>query len=234
MSILGIDPMREQLGREIASRVHDGDVIGVGTGTTVDVAINAIGERIKKEKLRVSCLTTSYESAWFCTQIGITVLDNSYSEMLAWGFDGADAIDSKLRAIKGKGGALLPEKILACRCKEFVIIVDEKKCTENIAAKSIIPVEIIPSAVSIVEPKLRSLGATEITVRKSPGKRGPVITDHGNILLDVQFPSIPDSLEEDIKKITGVVESGLFLTQVSEVLIAYPDRVERRTRSRVR
>ncbi|NMC63255.1 MAG: ribose 5-phosphate isomerase A [SAR324 cluster bacterium] len=211
---------RELLGREIASRLKDGDVIGVGTGSTVDVAISAIGERIRRESLSISAYTTSLESIRRCCEVGIKVLDSYGGSQIAWGFDGADAVDENLRAIKGGGGALLREKILASRCKEFIIIADEGKLVSNIAQKFLVPVEIIPEAFSVVEPILSKLGAREINIRKASGQYGPVTTLNGNIILDARFTEITDSLEKDIKNITGVVENGLFLTQVTELIVS--------------
>lgn len=222
--------MRELLAQEIALRVRNGDVLGIGTGSTVDVAIAAIGDRIRREALQISAYTTSFESIRKCQSAGISVLDSFGGVSIEWGFDGADAVDSRLRAIKGGGGALLREKILACRCKSFVLIVDESKFVDNIARKFPVPVEVIPEAVNIVERALPALGAKEVTLRKSAGQYGPVVTAHGNIILDVRFSEIPDSLERDLKAITGVVENGLFLTQVSEVLVASQGGVKRFTR----
>ena len=100
---------RELLGQEIASRVKDGETIGIGTGSTVDVAIAAIGERIRRESLTVFAYTTSLASIGRCHEAGIKILDSHVGGRVSWGFDGADAVDLKLRAIKGGGCALLSE-----------------------------------------------------------------------------------------------------------------------------
>ncbi len=222
--------MRELLGQEIASRVSDGDVLGIGTGSTVDVAIAAIGDRIRSEGLRISAYTTSFESVRKCRSAGISVLESFGGGSVEWGFDGADAVDSRLRAIKGGGGALLREKILAAGCRSFVLIVDEAKFVDNIAQKFPVPVEVIPEAVGVVEHALPGLGAKEVSLRKSAGQYGPVITARGNIILDVRFSEIADSLERDLKAVTGVVENGLFLTQATELLVASQGAVKRYTR----
>ena len=223
--------MRKKLGQEIASRVRNGDVIGVGTGSTVDVAIAAIGDRVRNEGLKLCAYTTSFESIRRCHEAGIRVLDSRMGNDVDWGFDGADAVDMKLRAIKGGGGALLREKILACRCRSFVIIADEEKLADNIAAKFTVPVEVVPEALHVVEKALPGLGAVEITLRKSAGQYGPVITAFGNMILDVRFREVCDSLERDIKAVTGVVENGLFLTQVTELLLGTKDGVRSYFRS---
>jgi len=216
---------RELLAQEIALRIKDDDVIGIGTGSTVDVSIAAIGDRIRRESLTVYAYTTSLQSISRCHEVGIRVLDSYSGGQVPWGFDGADAVDEELRAIKGGGGALLREKILASRCKDFIIIVDESKLVKNIAQKFLVPIEIIPEALWYVESALLKLGAREVTLRKATGQYGPVTTLHGNILLDARFTEIPDTLEEDLKSITGVVESGLFLTQATELLVASSEKL---------
>lgn len=212
--------MKEIVAQEIAKRVTTGDVIGVGTGTTVDAALAAIGARVARENLRISVVPTSYQSAWRCQELGLTVLYGGYNGYLSWGFDGADQVTKDRWAIKGKGGALLQEKILAKRCKRFVIIVDESKVVAHLGSGCPIPVEVVPEARVLVEDSLRALGATEITIRAGSGKHGPTITERGNILIDALFPKISNSLERDIKSLVGVVESGLFIGYAHEVLVA--------------
>lgn len=225
--------MKERVGKEIAALVRDGDVIGVGTGSTVDAALEVLKGRIKDENLSFSVVTTSYQSAWRCSEIGITVLDSGYRGAIAWGFDGADAVDTQLRAVKGKGAAMLEEKIVAARCNKYYLIVDDSKCAEDICARCAVPVEVIPSARLVVEDRVRALGAAEVSLRDAaPGKHGPVITERGNIILDARFPSFRPGLEHEIKSIVGVVENGLFERYADEVWIARPEGVERLTRPR--
>jgi ribose 5-phosphate isomerase A len=150
------------------------------------------------------------------------VLYNAYVGEISWGFDGADQVTPERCAIKGKGGALLQEKILAKRCREYTIIVDSSKLVERLGVGCPVPVEVVPQAVSLVEGGLIKLGAKEVTLRSGSGKHGPVITEAGNVLLDVVFSEIDCDLERRIKQITGVVESGLFCGYISEVLVANP------------
>jgi ribose 5-phosphate isomerase A len=212
--------MKEIVAREVASRVKSGEVIGVGTGTTVDAAIEAIGERVKAEGMVVSVVPTSYQSAWRCQEHGLTVLAPTYRGMIAWGFDGADQVTANRWAIKGKGGAMLQEKILAKRCKSFTIIVDKSKLVERLGVGQPIPIEVIPEALTNVEFGLRDLGVKGVLLRTGSGKHGPIVTERGNIILDATFDTIEQNLEGRIKSITGVVESGLFIGCISEVLVA--------------
>ena len=211
--------MKEIVAAEIAKRVQNGDVIGVGTGSTVDIALEQIGKRIVREKLTVHVVPTSYESAWRCQEIGLHVLYPGYKGELSWGFDGADEVDPHLWLIKGRGGAMLKEKILAAKCKRFVVVVDESKIVKKLGEKFPVPIEVIPEARSVVEKRLQSLGAKEFVVRDGVKKHGPVITEAGNIILDVTFSSIGASMEKDIKTIVGVVENGLFMGYAAEVIV---------------
>lgn len=215
--------MKEIVAKEIAKRIKSGDVIGVGTGTTVDAALVEIGRRVLQEgaNLKVSVVPTSLQSAWRCQQLGLNVLYNAYAGEIAWGFDGADQVTAERCAIKGKGGALLQEKILAKRCREYTIIVDSSKLVERLGVGCPVPVEVVPQAVSLVEGGLSKLGAKEVTLRSGSGKHGPVITEAGNVILDVIFGGeVGGDLERGIKELTGVVESGLFCGYISEVLVA--------------
>ena len=212
--------MKEIVAREIAKRVQDGDVIGVGTGTTVDAALTEIGKRVKAEGLRVTVVPTSYQSAWRCQELGFIVMYPGYRGYLSWGFDGADQVNKAKWAIKGKGGAMLQEKILAKRCKKFVLIVDESKVVADLGKGCPVPVEVVPEALILAEEGLKGLGATEVTVRVGTGKHGPVITERGNIILDAVFPTIAQDLEGRVKSIIGIVDSGLFIGYASEVVVA--------------
>jgi ribose 5-phosphate isomerase A len=212
--------MKEIVAQEIAKRVVDGDVLGVGTGTTVDAALEAIGKRVKAEGLRVSVVPTSLQSAWRCQELGLSVMYPGYNGYLTWGFDGADQVTKERWVIKGKGGAMLQEKLLAKRCKKFVIIVDQSKVVDALGVGCAVPVEVLPEGVVLAKAGLRSLGATELVIRSGTAKHGPTITEKGNIIVDTVFPSITAGLEKEIKSITGVVESGLFIGYVSEVLVA--------------
>lgn len=135
-------------------------MLGVGTGTTVDAALTKIAERVRSEGLTVSVVPTSYETAWRCAEIGLTVVSPETVGVLSWGFDGADAVDPARRLIKGKGGALLKEKVLAKKCTRFVVIVDESKLVKDLAQACPIPVEVLPEALLLVQGNLRALGAT--------------------------------------------------------------------------
>ena len=220
--------MKELVAKEIAGRACGGETIGVGTGTTVDLAIEQIGRRVREDGLQIKVVPTSYQSARRCESAGLTVLHPACCDEINWGFDGADAVDPQRWLIKGRGGAMLQEKILAARCREYVIIVDESKMVEKLGGACPIPVEVIPEALAVAEKGLLLLGAEALTLRQGSGKHGPVITEGGNLILDAEFGEIHGNLERDIKAIVGVVESGLFIGYASEILIATSQGVKSR------
>lgn len=213
--------MKELLAKEIAKRINNNDVIGVGTGTTVEAALIEIGKKVKEEGWNISVVPSSRQSSWRCHELGFTVLDPIYIDEISWGFDGTDGINSKLQAIKGRGAAMLMEKILASKCKNFILIADDSKFSENIADLAPIPVEIIPDSLGVVQREIAKLNPLSIQQRwgEARGRTMPIITQQGNLILDVEFKEVPDTLENDLKLITGVVETGLFLTQATEAII---------------
>lgn len=216
---------KEILGRFIATQITPGSIIAVGTGSTVDAVVRAIGMRIAEEKFSITVVPTSIETALLCASVGCTVLSpHAIPTEIAWGFDGADEVDDRLRLIKGLGGALLREKIVASHCRSFTILVDESKLVHRLGERCAVPVEIIPEAVSLVTRELRALGATDITLRDGrSGKHGPAITEAGNAILDARFSEITGELPRHIKGIVGVVEHGIFVDRCDQVIIASPD-----------
>lgn len=218
--------LKEKLGEEVASWVKDGEIIGIGTGSTVVEVVKALGRRISKEKIKVYGVPSSRESAVQCARNGIFVLDIRSVSTLAWGFDGADAVDPKGNCIKGKGAALLEEKILASLQEKFFVLVDETKCVDTLDLIPI-PIEVIPSAESFVKKSLETIGAKSISLREGSGKFGATITERGNIILDAAFTGVSAKLEKDITSIVGVVESGLFTSLVSSVVIAGKDGIRK-------
>ena len=213
--------LKEKVGSEIASRVKDGEVIGVGSGTTVDAAIRALGERVKNEGLSFEAVPTSHKTAVYCAEMGLKVLSPVSVEKLSWSFDGADEVDKDFRLIKGRGAAMLQEKILAVKSEDFCVIVDESKLVNSLGEKFPVPLEVIPEALPYVKGVLSKLGATEVAVRESAEKNRFATTDSGNCIIDARFSKIEDSLEGELSSIVGVVESGLFVRYATEILVAH-------------
>ncbi|MEZ4753709.1 MAG: ribose-5-phosphate isomerase RpiA [Bdellovibrionota bacterium] len=216
------EELKIKVGIELASRVKDGDVLGVGSGTTVSAAVREIGKLVKSKDISVSAVPTSLQIAQLCEEVGITVLSIDSSQELAWGFDGADGVDARLRLIKGKGGALLKEKIIAAKCKELYIIVDQSKIFENLADACAVPVEVVPASWKTVTQALTALGAVSVSQRmiKMFDKDFVYFTENGNIIYDAKFNEISDDLEKEINLIPGVIDNGIFTRFATEVLVA--------------
>ena len=210
---------KQKVAEQIAEKVKDGDVIGVGSGSTSFMALLAIAEKIKAEKLNIKAIPTSVELGMFCSKLGVPL--TSLTEARPdWYFDGADEVDPNKSLIKGRGGAMFKEKLLLSCSPINYIIVDESKLVKKLGSKFPVPIEVFPAALLYVEEQLRSLGATELAIRPAKGKDGPIITENGNLILDARFDTISDDMEFKIKAITGVIESGLFIGYNVEVLVA--------------
>jgi ribose 5-phosphate isomerase A len=210
---------KQKVADKIVAKIKDGDVIGIGSGSTVYLTLFAIAERVKAERLNILAIPTSIEISMACSKLGIP-LTSLYEHKPDWCFDGADEVDPNKSLIKGRGGALFKEKLLISSSPLNYIIVDDTKLVDKLGSKFPVPVEVFPTALLHVEQELKALGATEIVLRLAGGKDGPVITENNNLLLDVKFREIDNDMERKIKAITGVIESGLFINYNIEVLVA--------------
>jgi ribose 5-phosphate isomerase A len=200
---------KELAGRAAAQMVRDGDIVGLGTGSTAYFAVMALGERAKSG-LKIVGIPTSEATAEFAHKLGIPLTTLDEHPEIDIDIDGADEIDPQLRLIKGGGGALLREKIIAAASKKMVVIADSSK-TVSVLGKFPLPVEIIPFARLVIERKIASLGATTKLRLKSDGK--PFVTDEGHHILDCSFGKIvnPSALARALDETPGVVEHGLFI-----------------------
>lgn len=201
---------KEKIAVKIASMVKDGDIIGVGSGSTAYLALQKIAERIRTEQLHIRAIPTSLEIKMTCARLGIPQT-SMFEYKPDWTFDGADEIDTNHNMIKGRGGAMFKEKLLISSSPRTYIIADSSKIVTKLGSHFPVPVEIFPEALTHVAQALESFSPEEMKLRMAKGKDGPVITENSNLILDVWFDNIPDNLENAIKSITGVIESGLFM-----------------------
>lgn len=201
---------KEKIAKEIAKIANDGDVIGFGSGSTSYLAAIEIENRIQNEGIKITAIPTSYEIKMLCTYLNIptATLEEKRPD---WCFDGADEVDSNNWLIKGRGAAMFNEKLNIAASTKNYILVDDSKIVNRLGEKFPIPVECNPKAINLVKEELFKLGANEIELRKAVKKDGPVITENGNLILDVRFNEIKEDLERNIKNITGVIELGLFI-----------------------
>ena len=227
--------VKKMLGRKAADLfVADGMKLGLGTGSTAIWALRRVAERLREGSLNgIRAVTTSLQSELEARGLGIpvgTLNDADMAEGLDLTIDGADEVDGAHNCIKGGGGALLVEKIVAYASRRFIVIVDEAKISGRLCDRFAIPLEIAVAAVATVTRTLQAMGATA-SLRQAVRKAGPVVTDLGNLLLDVSFagPFDPKEMERELNRIPGVLENGLFTRKKPELLIGYTDgRVEHR------
>jgi ribose 5-phosphate isomerase A len=221
--------VKKLLGTQAVDRfVSDGMRLGLGTGSTAIWAARRVGARLAEGSLRgIRAVTTSLQSELEARSLGIplmTLNDSKLEGALDLTIDGADEIDPEGNLIKGGGGALLMEKIIAYVSLRLLIIADEGKLSPRLGASFAVPVEVVAAAVSPVISRLRKLGGDAV-LRMAVRKAGPVVTDLGNLLLDVSFREPFDArrLEDELKLIPGVLEDGIFTKNRPELLIGHGD-----------
>lgn len=229
-----IEQAKKLAAETAAQMIPDHSIVGLGTGSTLEYAIRELGRRIRKENLKISAVTTSFQGQLLAKENGIVTLNSMNVSNLDIAIDGADEVDPNGNLIKGLGAALTQEKIVAAMAQRYIIVVDQTKRVARLGEKTPVPVEVVPDALALVESFLKQLGV-KTRVRPDQSKAGPVVTDLGNLIVDVEFGIINNAewLEQQINNIPGVVSNGLFLGIVDEVIVGSIEdeqaRVERRT-----
>ncbi len=201
--------------------IKNGMIVGLGTGSTAAYAIQKIGARVAVENLRIRAIATSQRSEAMAHELNIPIVSFEEVQQIDLTIDGADEVDEQLNLIKGGGGALLREKIVAVNSRQLIIVVDESKMVKHLG-KFYLPVEVVPFALTVVKRRLEALNCTA-NLRMKDDK--PYTTDNGNYILDCAFGQIeqPAQLHDTIKAITGVVDNGLFIQRANTVITAYND-----------
>jgi len=224
-----IQAAKQNAAVEAVKNVADDFIVGLGSGSTAAFAIEALGERIKLENLHIMGIPTSYQAFLLAVECGICITTLDEHPELNVTIDGADQVTPEMNLIKGMGGAMAREKIVAAASKLNIIIADQNKKVKLLGENNqVVPIEVLPFAISLVKQKIISIGGKPI-VREGKGKLGPVITDNGNAILDTYFGEIknPDELEIKVKMIPGVVETGLFVGLTDIVYVGTSDVVEK-------
>ncbi len=212
---------------EAVKLVRDGMIVGLGTGSTANHAIEGLGRRVG-EGLRIQGVATSKFTEQLARKVGISITTLEEVGEIDLTIDGADEVDRSFNLIKGMGGALLREKIVAFASKQEVIIVDDSKLVEVLGKKSPLPVEVVPFGHTKTRDALESLGCKA----SLKGGSAPFLTDNGNLIYECRFEGIEDAemLEAEIDLIPGVVESGLFIDLATTVVVASAKGVEVRSK----
>ena len=211
---------KEAAARKAVEFVQDGMKLGLGTGSTSAYMIQALGERVKKEGLKVRGVPTSERSRLMAIELGISILDLNEAGSLDLAIDGADEVDRNLNLIKGGGGALLQEKLVAAAAKEFIVICDEGKMV-NTLGQFPLPVAIIPFGWKTTAKRIEAYCPNyKLRMSKSEPDH-PFVTDDGLYILDLQMGSISDPVgfEKNLKLLVGVAEVGLFCNMARRVIV---------------
>jgi len=225
-SAVELNQFKEIAAEAAAAQIKDGMIVGLGSGTTATLAVRAIGKRVS-QGLRIIGVPTSEQTAQLARSLDIPLATLGEHAQLDMTIDGADEVElSTLNLIKGLGGALLREKIVASATARFVIIVDETKLVNQLGTHDPVPVEVVPFGWELTGGRLRSLGAKPALRMKPDGK--PFITDGGHYILDCTFGLIASSadLGNALDKTVGVVEHGLFIGMTSQVVVGGPEGVK--------
>ena len=215
------DELKQEAAHRAVEFIDSGMVVGLGTGSTTAFAVMRIGERLKSGDLKnIVGIPTSIRTEKLATELRIPLCGLDDQPVIDITIDGADEVDPVLNLIKGGGGALLREKVVAQASRQNIIIVDESKLSPHLGTRWALPVEVIPFAAKTEENFLKSQGAT-VSLRLDDLGR-PYHTDQNNFILDANFGEIedPESLAARLNERAGIVEHGLFLSLASDVIVA--------------
>ena len=226
-----VDVLKRQAAEVAVAHVESGMIVGLGAGSTALKALECIAERLAQGTLAdILGVPSSKQVAADAQRLAIPLTTLESHPRVDLTIDGADEVDPQLRVIKGGGGALLREKIVAQASAREMIIVDASKLSERLGMQWALPVEVIPFGLRAHAECIEELGATVQVRTGSDG--GPFQTDSGNLILDCQFGPMddPESIAGALERRAGIVEHGLFLDLVTDLIVASPAGIEHRTR----
>lgn len=216
------DRMKQAVAAAATEQIRSGMVVGLGSGSTAALMIQALGAKLKSGELTdVVGVTTSFQGEVLAAELGIPLKSLNAIERIDLAIDGADEVDPAFQLIKGGGACHVQEKLVAVRADRFVVVVDSTKLVDTLNLTFLLPVEVLPGAWRQVQAQLAMMAGTA-NLRMAVKKAGPVVTDQGNLVLDVKFAggiSEPASLEAAINNLPGVLENGLFVNITDQVLV---------------
>lgn len=216
------DQMKQAVASAAVAQIQDGMVLGLGSGSTAALMIQALGAKLRSGELKdITGVTTSFQGEVLAAELGIPLQSLNAVSRIDLAIDGADEVDPALQLIKGGGACHVQEKLVACRADRFVVVVDASKLVDTLNLGFLLPVEVLPGAWRQVKAQLGEMGG-DSQLRMAVRKAGPVVTDQGNLVLDVKFTggiSDPVDLEKAINNLPGVLENGLFVNLTDQVLV---------------
>lgn len=214
--------MKQAVAQAAVEQFRDGMIVGLGSGSTAALMIQGLGQRLASGQLKdIVGVTTSFQGEVLAAELGIPLLSLNAVSRIDLAIDGADEVDPSFQLIKGGGACHVQEKLVAARAERFVVVVDSTKLVERLNLDFLLPVEVLPGAWRQVQQRLSAMSG-KAELRMANRKAGPVVTDQGNLVLDVRFDggiANPLDLERTINNIPGVLENGLFVNLADEVLV---------------
>ncbi|BFZ10219.1 hypothetical protein BsWGS_13258 [Bradybaena similaris] len=213
--------------RAVDENIKKGQVVGIGSGSTIVFAVQRIAERNRKEELNLVCIPTSFQARQLIHEYGLILGNLETSPEIDIAIDGADEVDDDINLIKGGGGCLMQEKIIASCSKKFFVIADTRKNSRVLGTtwRKGVPIEVLPMAYKPVQLKINQLLGGNAVLRMASKKAGPVVTDNGNFLIDWEFEGVQDwmAVERILQNVPGVIETGLFLNMTDVAYFGSPD-----------
>ena len=214
--------MKQAVAKAAVDQIQNGMILGLGSGSTAALMIEALAQKIKSGEIKdVVGVTTSFQGEVLASELGIPLKSLSSVSGIDLAIDGADEVDPNFQLIKGGGACHVQEKLVASLSKKFIVVVDSSKLVKKLNLDFKLPVEVLPSAWKQVQKKLEEWGGAG-ELRMAQKKAGPIVTDQGNLILDLTFKNgidEPKFLETQINNIPGVLENGLFINLTDEVLV---------------
>ena len=214
--------MKQAVALAAVDQIENGMILGLGSGSTAALMIEALSLKIRSGEIKdVVGVTTSFQGEVLASELGIPLKSLSSVSTIDLAIDGADEVDPKFQLIKGGGACHVQEKLVAALAKKFIVVVDSTKLVKKLNLDFKLPVEVLPSAWKQVQKTLQDLGG-EGNLRMAQKKAGPIVTDQGNLILDLSFSNgidQPELLESQINNIPGVLENGLFVNLTDQVLV---------------
>ena len=214
--------MKQAVATAAVAQIQSGMVVGLGSGSTAALMIQALGAKLASGELRdITGVTTSFQGEVLASELAIPLQSLNAVARIDLAIDGADEVDPNFQLIKGGGACHVQEKLVARRADRFVVVVDRSKLVQRLNLSFLLPVEVLPGAWRQVRAELEALGGMA-ELRMALRKAGPVVTDQGNLVLDVKFEDgigDPAALEKAINNLPGVLENGLFVNMTDQVLV---------------
>ena len=214
--------MKQAVAEAAVEQFRDGMVVGLGSGSTAALMIKGLGQRLASGQLKnIVGVTTSFQGEVLAAELGIPLRSLNAVDRIDLAIDGADEVDPAFQLIKGGGACHVQEKLVAARAERFVVVVDSTKLVDRLNLGFLLPVEVLPGAWRQIRQQLSAMGG-KAELRMADRKAGPIVTDQGNLVLDVRFDggiADPVDLERSVNNIPGVLENGLFVNLADEVLV---------------